>query len=343
VNRPIFPPLKTEGNLILDSRNEPIHLHCINWGGFHDEDYTIYSIEYQRIPKLVDFIQIAGFNCVRLQFSAEMVYKNPIVSSDLLVKHPELIGKRAMEIYDTVLNEITSRKIMVVLDYHMLDAGWCCDQSDDNGGWFNDKWTEANATQQLLTMVAAHKNNTWVIGVDLRNEVRPRVSEKKILGLQIPYIPFYPNWGLGGDWDWALAAERIGNAVHSVNPELINFVQGLFVLQPDEIAFILDGGPLMEMKIAQTLQSVWWRPINFTIPNKVVYSAHDYEWHYLFNFTKITYDDYKKVAEANYGYIFDTYPLWIGEFGTGNADSRLESPYWQYVLRYFKERKVLCS
>ena len=340
-NKPIFPPLKTKGNLILDSRNQSIHLHCINWGGSHDVDSIIYAIEYQPLQKLVDFIQLGGFNCVRLQFSAEMVLKNPIVSSEFLLKNPKLVGKTAMEIFETIINEITSREIMIILDFHMLDAGWCCDQSDDNGGWFNDRWTEQNATQQLLKMVRAHKNNTWVVGVDLRNELRPRVNQKKVLGLEFPYIPFYPNWGLGGDWDWALAAERMGNAVHSVDPEMINFVQGLFVLQPDEIAFILDGGALLEMKIAQSLQSVWWRPINYTIPNKVVYSAHDYEWHYFFNFSKITYEHYRDVAEANYGYVFDTYPMWIGEFGTGHYDVRLDSPYWQYVMRYYKERKVI--
>ena len=59
-------------------------------------------------------------------------------------------------------------------------------------------------------MVELEKDNEYVMGVDLRNEIRPRIASKSILGLfHFPSLPFYPNWGLGGEQDWAAAAERV--------------------------------------------------------------------------------------------------------------------------------------
>jgi len=41
-----------------------------------------------------------GFNCVRLTFSLQMLYENPVVPSKFLTANPELIGKRAMDLFD---------------------------------------------------------------------------------------------------------------------------------------------------------------------------------------------------------------------------------------------------
>ena len=75
---PVFPPLTTSGNLILDSRLAPVHLHCTSWGGFHTESFLLYSLEFAPLKTLVDFVVDAGLNCVRLQFSAEMVSSGSI-------------------------------------------------------------------------------------------------------------------------------------------------------------------------------------------------------------------------------------------------------------------------
>jgi hypothetical protein len=129
------PPLVTSGNQILDKYLKPVHLHCISWSGFHMGDHVVNGLEFSPLGKLVEFIRLARFNCVRLQFSAEMVFKNPIVDKKFLEKYnPELVGLRAIDLYHKVVQEITAKKIMVILDLHMLDSGWCCDQNDDNGG-----------------------------------------------------------------------------------------------------------------------------------------------------------------------------------------------------------------
>ena len=113
-------PLKTSGTIIVDSKNLPIHLHCVSWSGAHMQDYLTFGLEYQPVTYLVSMIKKARFNCVRLEFSAEMVLKNPIVNPDLLKPNPNLIGKTAIQIYQYIVDQLTSQKIMVILDYHVI-------------------------------------------------------------------------------------------------------------------------------------------------------------------------------------------------------------------------------
>ena len=133
----------------------------------------------------------------------------------------------------------------------------------------------------------------------------------------------------------------MGNAVHSANPKLIIFVQGIFVLQPEHIFHLLGGGNLHDIKIPQSLKSVSWRPIRLNVPNKVVYSSHEYDWHYMYDWKKpVDYESYRKMAETNYGYVMDKYPLWMGEIGTSaDANGVENNQHWQFMLRYFQERK----
>ena len=89
-------------------------------------------------------------------------------------------------------------------------------------------------------MARRYKHQPAVIGADLRNELR-----------------FGATWG-GQDpaFDWHAAAERGGNAVLAENPNLLIFVEGI------DYALDLSGFARL--------------PVKLNVPNRLVYSAHDY-------------------------------------------------------------------
>ena len=335
-------PLSTKGANVVDNTGVPIKLHCTSWSGFHMEDYLAFGLEYQTVDNIIKLINEGGFNCVKMQFSTEIVYYDPVVNSKLLVDHNNnLIGMTGIEIFTYIINKLTKSGLMVILDYHILDAKWCCDPFDENGLWYNDRWSENTVILQLLKVVRLLKNNSLVVGVDIRNEIRPSLKLLNITVSGKRIIDFskseYPNWGKGGKNDWASAAERFGDAVHSVNDKLLIIVQGIFVLGLQEIIIYLNGNT---PKFPQSLRGVIYRPINLKVPNKVVYSAHSYSWNYNINWnSEDSWEHFNKQSDYNWGFIKKdlNLPLFIGEFGTGHNVSEL---YFQYITRYIKENNL---
>ena len=117
--------------------------------------------------------------------------------------------------------------LQIILDHHRSDAGdgrrtaAACGTS---GAYPEQVWIDN------WTMLASrYANNPTVIGADLHNE---------------PHGP--ATWGGGGANDWRLAAERAGNAVLAVEPELADRRRGC--REPYQSNYYWWGGNLMGVK-----------------------------------------------------------------------------------------------
>ena len=102
-------------------------------------------------------------------------------------------------------------------------------------------------------MVERYKNNPFVIGCDLRNELRGTTVNGKYRN---------PTWGTGDVvTDWRLAAIKAANVIQKVNPDLLIIVEGI--------------------DYANNLKDVAQHPIlhsDLTVPYKLMYSSHEYSW-----------------------------------------------------------------
>src|SRR5208282_102415 len=203
-------PLHTSGQYIVDSNGVRVHLNAFNWYGSESTDFVVEGLEAQPLNSIVATIKGLGFNAVRLLWSNQMVESNPVVGNYALAANPNLEGQHALTIFDTVVNTLTSAGIMVILDNHMSNAGWCCSTTDNNELWYNSSYPEANWVADWQTMATRYKSNPGVIGVDLRNEPRSPAT-----------------WGGASSTDWHAASELGGNAVLTINPNLLIFVEGV--------------------------------------------------------------------------------------------------------------------
>jgi endoglucanase len=275
-------PLHTSGQYIVDSNGVRVHLNAFNWYGSEGEDFVVEGLEAQPLNSIVATIKGLGFNAVRLLWSNQMVESNPVVGNYALTANTSLEGEHALTIFDTVVNALSSAGIMVILDNHMSNAGWCCSTTDNNELWYNSSYPEANWIADWQTMAQRYQSNPWVIGVDLRNEPRSPAT-----------------WGGAASTDWHAAAERGGNAVLTINPNLLIFVEGV--------------------NYAGDLSGVTSLPIQLNISNQLVYEAHDYGfWYSSIN----GYSGWYNAIEPKWGYLVNggtPQPLWIGEFGTCNS------------------------
>ena len=304
----VRPPLRTSGHDILDSAGRPVRLTSVNWYGFDQKEFVAGGLDMAPLQVIIDKIRAIGVNSVRLPWANETLEKNPSVPDYAVKANPKFKGKRALDVMDAVIAALARAHIMVILDNHMSRADWCCKDDDDNGLWYNAEYPEEKWLADWQAIVRRYKRQRWVIGADLRNELRS--------GAQ---------WG-GSDprLDWHAAAERGGNVVLAENPNLLVMVEGP-QYSTDFTAFAM-------------------LPLVLKVPQHVVYSPHAYAFsgHAFQN-----YEELRRVYDTRGGFLLYTepaIPLWIGEFGTCQTlDCGDNSQWFRWFVEYLREKGLSWS
>jgi endoglucanase len=271
-------PLHTSGASIVDAAGKPVKLNLVNWYGAESPDFVVGGLKYQPITTIVNEIAAMGFNGVRLPWSNQMWQKNPVVSDNVLTANPQFQGEHARTIFEQVTADLAHAGLMVILDDHNSNAEWCCSSTDGNTLWYNSAYPQSAWLSDWKAVAAQFKGVPQVIGVDLRNEPRGAAT-----------------WGGSSSTDWHAAAELGGDAVQSVDPNLLIFVEGT-----NYATDLADAGSL---------------PVRLNVAGHLVYSVHDYG----FDTTVTSYNDWVSKIQSNWGYLVGKVPLWVGEFGTCNT------------------------
>ena len=142
-------------------------------------------------------------------------------------------------------------------------------------------------------------------------------------------------WGSGDTaTDWRLAAQRCGNALQAINPNLLIIVEGIDTYNDDGYWW---GG---------NLEGVRDYPVQLNVANQLVYSPHDYgsgvasqPWFSAPDFPS----NLPGVWDTYWGYIFknNIAPVIIGEFGGRNYDTASNEGMWQNELvSYIKTNAI---
>lgn len=304
--------LHTSGRNIVDANNNVVHISGVNWFGAETPDWTpdgLWSIDYR---VMLNQIKSLGYNTIRLPYSTDFLdFKDTgggRVPNLSLWANPDLkdpgdpSGQTALKgvpLLDKIINYAGSIGLRVFLDRHRADAG------HQDPLWYepgSSKYTEARWISDWQWLAGHYANNPTVIGADLHNEPHSIQGDPAHSAC----------WGCGDTArDWKLASQRAGNAILSVNSNWLIIVEGT------------DTNPI-------TGAGTWWGgdlsnagndPVVLSIPNRVVYSPHDYpasvanqSW-----FTDPTYpNNMPAVWESHWGYL-DTNniaPVLVGEFGS---------------------------
>jgi endoglucanase len=300
-------PLHTAHHWIVDAKGNRVKLAGVNWYGADNPEFAVGGLAERPLAAIAHEVKAMGFNSVRIPWSNELVETNPVVPAYAIAANPALKGKRALEVLDLTVDALVRDGLYVILDNHVSRADWCCYAGDGNALWQSPAYPEQRWLADWRFLVRRYKDQPAVIGADLRNELR-----------------FGATWG-GADpaFDWHAAAERGGNAILAENPNLLIFVEGI------DYALDLSGFARL--------------PVKLNVPNRLVYSAHDYP----FSHKGIgTYDDYVKTVQAKWAFLRQESdaPLWIGEFGTCQAPRCLDSSdpaqqgFWfRNILRFLRE------
>jgi len=306
------PPVRTRGRDIVDARDKRFKLASVNWYGASDEHFIPGGLDVRHRSEIAKVIRRLGFNSVRLPYSDEMVVKNPLIPKHRLTANKDLVGKRALEIFEAVVNSLTDAGLAVIVNNHITHSTWCCGVNPCDSAWYNDHlgplcrvWqSEEQWIENWKTIMTPLVKNSRVIGADLRNEVR---------GL----------WGTMPWKKWAAAAERAGNVLLEMNTDWLIIVEGV--------------------SSSNHLSGARNRPIVLDIPDRVVYSAHVYSWSGWGSpggmYNHRSYESFAKAMAENWGYLLTEKiaPAWVGEFGAPHLPNEGDMHYWVNLVTYLED------
>ena len=156
-----------------------------------------------------------------------------------------------------------------------------------------------------------------VIGADLHNEPHGQAT-----------------WGSGDpSTDWRLAAEKAGNAILAVNPNLLIIVEGIEQYQGDWDWW---GGNLIGAREY---------PVRLNLPHQLLYSTHTYgpgvypqPW-----FSDPTFpENMPGIWDRHWGYLSreGIAPVLVGEFGGRSVGTDKEGVWQRTLVSYLRENNI---
>jgi endoglucanase len=298
----------TSGRQILDASGQPVRVAGINWFGFETGNNIVHGLWSRDYKSMIDQMKSLGYNTIRIPFSDD-IFKPGTAPSSIDFsggKNADLQGLNSLGVLDRIVSYAGRDGLKVILDRHRPDAG------GQSALWYTAAVPESTWIANLKALATRYKGQDTVVGIDLHNE---------------PHDPAC--WGCGDTArDWRLAAQRAGNAVLSVNPELLIFVEGVQTFNGVSGWW---GGNLMG--VAQY-------PVQLDVANRVVYSAHDYatsvaqqSW-----FSDPSFPaNMPGIWDKYWGYIFkqNIAPVWVGEFGT-TLQSTVDQKWLAALVSYLR-------
>lgn len=277
----------TSGNRILDQNNQPVRIAGVNWFGFETATYAPHGLWARGYKEMLDQIKSLGYNTIRLPYSNQLFDSGSTPNGIDFAKNPDLQGLNGLQIMDKIVAYAGQKGLRIILDRHRPDS------AGQSELWYTAAYPESRWISDWQMLAGRYNGNSTVIGADLHNEPHGRAC-----------------WGCGDtSVDWRLAAERAGNAILSVNPNWLIFVEGV---ESYNGVYYWWGGNLM---------GAGAHPVRLSLSDRLVYSAHDYpasvypqSW---FNHPNYP-TNLPALWDERWGYLHknNIAPVLLGEFGT---------------------------
>ena len=299
--------LHTDGGQIVDSAGNNVKLTGVNWFGAEGYAFAPQGLWMDSYQNHMNKMQELGFNVIRLPYSDAMLDNGRMPTGIDYSRNPDLRGKTSLEVFDKIIEYADKIGMKIILDHHRSGDGA---SANENGLWYTSQYPESKMIENWKMLAERYKGNDAVIGADLHNE---------------PHNP--ATWGDGNPaTDWARAAERIGNAIQSVNKDWLLIVEGIETYQNQWYWW---GGNLLGEKNYE---------VKFDTPNKLVYSVHDYgpslhmmDWFKDGNFP----NNMPAKWDQMWGHFIqnDETPILVGEFGS-RMETAIDQKWMPKLVQY---------
>jgi endoglucanase len=311
--------LHVEGSQLKDASGHRVRLTGVNWFGFETSNLSPHGLWVRDYRSMLKQIRAVGFNTVRLPWCNAMLAAGAKASS-INTYGPDaydgtdpmngpLAGKSPIEMLDLIVQAAGETGLRIILDNHSRNP----DGYMEEQVWYTASVSEEQWIADWKFMAERYRGNSTVVGFDLDNEPHGEAS-----------------WATGNaKTDWNSAAERCGDAILQVNPDVLVIVEGVEKVGTDSYWW------------GSNLSGVRKAPIRLSVPEKLVYSAHEYgpevyaqPWfsspNFPNNMPSIWNDKYGFIMQEQLGHVL------IGEFGIKDpkAAGGVEDTWFKSFLTY---------
>ncbi|WP_431860271.1 cellulase family glycosylhydrolase [Azospirillum sp.] len=300
--------LSTKGGQIIDSAGNAVKLTGVNWFGAEGYAFAPQGLWMDSYQNHMDKMKDLGLNVIRLPWSDAMLDGGGRMPTGIdYSKNPDLKGLNSLQVFDKIIDYAGKIGMKIILDHHRSDDGA---SANENGLWYTSAHPESTMIANWKMLAQRYAGKDAVIGADLHNE---------------PHNP--TTWGDGGPNDWARAAERIGNAVQSVNKDWLLIVEGNEVYNNNWYWW---GGNLLGQKNYD---------VKFSAdPSKLVYSVHDYgpSLHMMSWFNDANFPNNMPAKWTDmWGRLIqnDQHPVLVGEFGS-RMETSMDKAWMPKLVQY---------
>jgi aryl-phospho-beta-D-glucosidase BglC (GH1 family) len=302
----------TDGNQIVDVNGNPVKIAAVSWFGFETTNYVVDGLWARNYQDMMNQIKQLGFNTIRIPYSEDIFNPANTPNGINYNLNPDLQGLSSLQILDKIVDYAGKIGLRIILDEHSAMAS----DNENEQLWYipgSTVYTQQAWINDWVALAQRYAGNPTVIGADLHNEPHGIAT-----------------WGDGNPaTDWRMAVEAAGNAILAVNPNWLIIVEGIQTY---------DG------------QSYWWGgnlmgagqyPVVLNVPNRVVYSAHDYPasvsdqtWFNAPNYP----NNLPSVWTQMWGYLYrdDIAPVWLGEFGS-YLQTTSDQQWYQQITSYLAD------
>ena len=315
----LLPPgwLSTRGSSLVDGAGRTVRIASIGWNGTDGPaGHALHGLWAASYRTICDSIVGAGFNTVRIPWSDVNLDVRPSNRPETGTidygRNPDLVGLTNWDIFGRIVAYAGIIGLKVIFDHHTNDGGG---GQQPNGLWF-DAGPGSDGTDgagHRGTVSAARFKADWV------RFARQYAGNPTVIGFDLHNEPHGAGWGDGGPTDLRAMYVDVGNAIGSVNPDVLIVCEGLQNYRGEA-----PEGDLRPVRA---------KPVVLRQPNKIVYSVHCYPS----EISSVSPDSGPRALaryEAGWGFLArqNIAPVWIGELGASNPGSGGRAQAWADTL-----------
>lgn len=260
------------------------------------------------LQQYVAQIKAMGHNGVRLPFSRGL-FKDRVSDPGAAgiwqgsVNEKTLSGLSPLQICDRFIDELEAQGIRYIFSSHYTELWKQGEKKEIPSLWYTKEYSEEEWINQQETLAARYKGRKGFVGFDIKNEPKDEANPK-VRGDRAS------TWGDGNtETDFRLAARRAYKIIHSVNPDLLYFVEILGKHKHGQLKDLIANPPEIPF-------------------DQLVYSFHEYGKDVWQNhgegFNDPTFPrNMPAIYMKHFGQFAKTHALYLGEIGTHYGKSAI--------------------